>query len=169
MTGKNTLQLAHQLGKLLTAKHIKMVTAESCTGGALAQAVTQIAGSSAWFDSGFVTYSNQAKMNILQVTSLSLDKYGAVSQQVAIEMAEGALINSNAELAIAITGIAGPTGELPQKPVGTVFIAHKTTGNPSRYIMQLFSGNRARIREQAVRKALWVVINEYKNDGDNDV
>lgn len=113
-------QLAQQLGKSLQARQLKLTLAESCTGGMVAQYVTAIAGSSAWFDCGFVTYSNQSKQAMLGVSDLTLANYGAVSEQTAIEMAQGALQNSHAHIAGSITGIAGPDGGSLTKPVGTV-------------------------------------------------
>ena len=115
--------LAGRLGALLVNEQLKLVTAESCTGGWVAQCLTAIAGSSAWFDRGFVSYSNEAKQEMLGVPADTLAEYGAVSQPVAVAMAEGALRNSRADWAVAITGIAGPTGGSPQKPVGTVCFA----------------------------------------------
>ena len=112
-----------RLGTLLSNEQLKLVTAESCTGGWVAQSLTAIAGSSAWFDRGFVTYSNEAKQEMLGVPADTLAEHGAVSQPVAVAMAEGALRNSRADWAVAITGIAGPTGGSPQKPVGTVCFA----------------------------------------------
>ncbi len=122
---KEIIQLAQQLGRLLKEKDLKIATAESCTGGGIAQAITEVSGSSVWFDRGFVTYSNLAKIQMLQVKQESLDEYGAVSEKVAIEMVNGALINSVADIAVSVTGIAGPTGGTELKPVGVVYIAWK--------------------------------------------
>ena len=122
------IELARQLGKVLKEQGMKIATAESCTGGGIAQAITEIPGSSAWFDRGFVTYSNAAKLQMLQVKQSTLDEFGAVSEQVAIEMVEGALMNSNADLAVSVTGIAGPDGGTNIKPVGTIYIAWQYKG-----------------------------------------
>ena len=116
-------ELAQQLGRLLKSKEKKIATAESCTGGWIAQIITEVSGSSAWFDRGFVTYSNAAKMEMLGVKPETLDNFGAVSAQTATEMVTGALAHSDADCAIAVTGIAGPDGGTAEKPVGTVFIA----------------------------------------------
>lgn len=150
--------LASQLGAIARARAIKIVTAESCTGGGIAQAITAIAGSSAWFDRGLVVYSNAAKIQLLQVKPATLARYGAVSQAVAIAMAEGALLQSDAGLAIAITGIAGPSGGSVQKPVGTVFIACQLAGHDSLAARQLLTGDRLQIRQQAVGSALALVL-----------
>ncbi|WP_416306069.1 CinA family protein [Neptunicella sp. SCSIO 80796] len=145
--------LAEQLGKLLVATDWTMTCAESCTGGGVGYAITSIAGSSQWFQRGFLTYSNQAKIDLLNVKAKTLDKYGAVSHQVAEQMAKGAKISANADLAIAITGIAGPDGGSDEKPVGTVWfglsIQAKTMSD-----VQYFQGNRHYVREQAINHAL---------------
>lgn len=151
---KQITELSAQLGKALKQKGLMIATAESCTGGGIAQAITEIPGSSAWFDRGFVTYSNQAKVQMLQVKQKSLDDVGAVSEKVAIEMVEGALINSNADLAVSVTGIAGPDGGSDQKPVGTVYIAWKIKGEPASCNLHIFSGNRTQVRQQTVNHAL---------------
>ena len=154
MMDKKIIELARLLGGVLKRKSIKMVTAESCTGGGIASAITEIPGSSSWFDRGFVTYSNDAKVQVLQVKQSTLGKSGAVSKEVAIEMVEGALSNSNADLAVSVTGIAGPDGGSETKPVGTVYIAWKIKNENAVCIMQSFSGDRAHIREQTVKCAL---------------
>ncbi|MBK7565287.1 MAG: CinA family protein [Propionivibrio sp.] len=115
--------LAAQVGALLVANGQKLVTAESCTGGWVAQCLTAIAGSSTWFDRAFVSYSNEAKREMLGVTGETLSTHGAVSEATAIAMARGALYNSHADWALAITGVAGPSGGSPGKPVGTVCFA----------------------------------------------
>ena len=116
-------ELSQQLGQLLASQKKIITTAESCTGGWIAQVITEVAGSSAWYDRGFITYSNESKIKMLGVKHTTLETYGAVSSQTVAEMADGALINSNADCAIAVTGIAGPTGGTDEKPVGTVWIA----------------------------------------------
>ena len=151
---KEIIELANLLGVALKQKSMKLVTAESCTGGGIAQAITEISGSSAWFDRGFVTYSNEAKVQMLQVKQSTLDQSGAVSKEVAIEMVEGALSNSNSDLAVSVTGIAGPDGGSEKKPIGTVYIAWKINGENAVCMMQIFSGDRAHIREQTVKCAL---------------
>ena len=147
-------ELPKKLGELLKAKQMMVVTAESCTGGLLATTITDIPGSSDYFDRGFITYSNKAKNDLLGVDIDTLDKFGAVSEQVAVEMAKGALDNSNAQLSVAITGIAGPDGGSVSKPVGTVCFAWtgKTLGTKSATIH--FDGDRNTIRMSAVK---WVL------------
>ena len=115
--------LSAQLGQMASEKKEMIATAESCTSGGIACAITQTAGSSEWFDRGFVTYSNESKEDLLGVKHETLQQYGAVSEQTASEMVLGALTRSNATLAVAVTGIAGPGGAVPGKPVGTVFMA----------------------------------------------
>jgi nicotinamide-nucleotide amidase len=145
--------LATELGARLQQQGWYLVTAESCTGGWLAEAVTAIAGSSVWFDRGFITYSNAAKQEILGVNPETLEKYGAVSEQTALEMANGALAHSQAQVGVSITGIAGPSGGSPNKPVGTVWIAYAFPNNTyAQY--NYFTGDRAGIRKQAVITAL---------------
>ena len=117
---RGTLAAATELGRVLEARGWRVATAESCTGGLIAGAITDIAGSSAWFDRGFVTYSNSAKEEMLGVRAQTLAAFGAVSEQTACEMAAGALARSGSDLAVAVTGIAGPTGGSADKPVGMV-------------------------------------------------
>lgn len=150
--------LAKQLGKALKRKSWMISTAESCTGGGVAQAITEIPGSSAWFDRGFVTYSNIAKMNMLQVKQQTLDKFGAVSEEVVIEMANGALKNSDADWVVSVTGVAGPDGGTEQKPVGTVYIGWQFKGQSAEFSLQLFSGDRTKIREQTIVTAITMVL-----------
>ena len=146
--------LAGRLGALLVNEQLKLVTAESCTGGWVAQCLTAIAGSSAWFDRGFVTYSNEAKQEMLGVPPDMLAEHGAVSQPVAVAMAEGALRNSRADWAVAITGIAGPTGGSPQKPVGTVCFAWACRDGRIVTSTRHFPGSREDVRAQSVEHAL---------------
>lgn len=154
--------LVEQLGQLLIEKGMKIATAESCTGGGISQAITEIPGSSAWFDRGFVTYSNNAKIQMLQVNSLTLKKFGAVSEEVAIEMVNGALAKSDAEIAVAVTGIAGPDGGSVEKPVGTVYIALKIGDKQANCIMPGFIGDRTQIREKTILYALKLANNQLK-------
>ncbi len=148
------IAIAEIIGQKLKSTGLKLVTAESCTGGWIAQVITEIAGSSAWFDRGFVTYSNTAKIDMLGVDSKTLNTYGAVSAQTAVEMVNGALIHSTADCAIAVTGIAGPEGGTAGKPVGTVFIAWAYKNQPSIVIKKQFNGSRHEIRAQTVKAAL---------------
>ena len=147
-------ELAQQLGLLLKSKEKKIATAESCTGGWIAQVITEVSGSSVWFDRGFVTYSNAAKMQMLGVKPETLDKFGAVSAQTATEMANGALAHSDADCAIAVTGIAGPDGGSAEKPVGTVFIAWAYKNREVKVVQKKLTGNRHHIRRQMVKIAL---------------
>ncbi len=147
-------EISQQLGGLLQSKDKKISTAESCTGGWISQTITDVPGSSAWFDRGFVTYSNAAKMQMLGVKPETLEAFGAVSAQTATEMAKGALQNSDADCAIAVTGIAGPTGGTTTKPVGTVFIAWAYKNQETTVIKKRFTGNRFEIRQQTVKVAL---------------
>ncbi len=146
--------LAEQLGRLLTAKNMQIATAESCTGGGIAQAITEVPGSSAWFDRSFVTYNNLAKQQMLGVSEQTLSKFGAVSDATIKEMLTGALQQSVADYAIAVSGIAGPGGGTPDKPVGTVFLGWIQKPDIIQTSRQLFSGNRQDVRSQSVVYAL---------------
>ncbi len=146
--------LAQKVGETLLAKGMKLATAESCTGGWVAQAVTAVAGSSGWFDCGFVSYSNTAKQKMLGVDPAVLEARGAVSEAVVAQMAEGALRNSDANIAVAISGIAGPGGGSEDKPVGTVWLAWAIDGHPTVTCLSFFNGDRDEIRQQAVEQAL---------------
>ncbi|MDO9422990.1 MAG: nicotinamide-nucleotide amidohydrolase family protein [Methylobacter sp.] len=147
-------KLAEQLGRLLKASGKTIATAESCTGGWIAQAITDVPGSSAWFDRGFVTYSNAAKVQMLGISVQILEDSGAVSAEAATEMAAGALTHSNADIAVAVTGIAGPDGGTQEKPVGTVFIAWAHKNGAAKVVKKQFSGNRRQIRAQTVKSAI---------------
>ncbi|BAO44855.1 nicotinamide-nucleotide amidase [Thiolapillus brandeum] len=149
-------QLARETGRRLEKHQLFMVTAESCTGGWIAKVMTDIPGSSGWFEGGFVTYSNQAKMDMLGVRPDTLDQFGAVSEQVVLQMATGALANSRADVSVAVSGVAGPGGGTPDKPVGTVWFAW---GNQSgiRAERCWFPGNREQVRRQTVIHALDVL------------
>jgi nicotinamide-nucleotide amidase len=147
-------QLARQLGDRLLAEHLTLCTAESCTGGWIAKILTDIPGSSAWFDCGMAAYSYEAKQALLRVRPETLMEHGAVSKETSLEMVSGALITSGASLAVAVTGIAGPGGGLPGKPVGTVWIAWKRRGHyPSAQVFH-FEGDREAVRRQTVAVAL---------------
>jgi len=156
------LSLADQLGQHLSKRGHLLALAESCTGGWIAQSVTEIAGSSAWFDRGFVTYSNAAKIAMLGVSEGTLQAHGAVSSQTATEMVAGALRHSEADIALAVTGIAGPSGGTAEKPVGLVFIAWQLRGQPIHCIEQHFEGDRHAVRRQTVQKALQCLLGEYE-------
>lgn len=150
---------AQQLGELLQRERLVLGTAESCTAGGIAFAVTQIPGSSAWFDRGFITYSNDSKLKVLGVSPVYLRDYGAVSEPVARSMALGCLNHSAAQVAVAVTGIAGPDGGSESKPVGTVCFAWAIRRDPTvapwvRTTTRLFDGDRAAVRTQAILEAL---------------
>lgn len=147
-------KLAERLGAALLSRGEWLAVAESCTGGWLAQSVTAIAGSSAWFDRGFVTYSNAAKADMLGVPESTLERHGAVSEATARVMAQGALAHSRADWSVAITGIAGPSGGTPEKPVGTVCFAWAQRDGGCEALTRRFAGDRAVVREQAVALAL---------------
>ncbi len=147
-------ELAEQVGLILKVRGKKIATAESCTGGWVAQAITEVPGSSVWFDRGFVTYSNAAKVQMLAVNPQTLEQYGAVSAETAMEMAVGALTHSDADVAVAVTGIAGPDGGTPEKPIGTVFIAWAHKKQEAKVVKKQFTGNRQQIRAQTVKSAL---------------
>lgn len=144
------IALSEQIGRTLSERSLTLVTAESCTGGWAAQVVTHTAGSSAWFDRGFVTYANQAKIDQLGVAPEILETCGAVSLETAAAMATGALNNSRALISLAITGIAGPTGGSPGKPVGTVCFGWCRSGDAPITECRLFPGNREEVRRQSV-------------------
>jgi nicotinamide-nucleotide amidase len=145
--------LANNLGARLKRSNEMLATAESCTGGWAAQVVTSVAGSSAWFERGFVTYSNEAKQELLGVRAETLRAYGAVSEETAREMARGALERSRATVSVSITGVAGPAGGTPEKPVGTVCFAWARRGEV-RSETRRFAGDRESIRRQSVILAL---------------
>lgn len=147
------IDLAAQVGRALQAKGLLLATAESCTGGGVAQAITEIAGSTAWFDCGFIAYSNASKTEMLDVPAALIAQLGTVSEEVAAAMASGALANSNAHVAISTTGISGPTGAVPGKPVGTVCFGW-TSGETSHTERLVFAGDRQAVREQTVVHAL---------------
>jgi len=149
--------LAQKLGARLKGAGAKLVTAESCTGGWAAQVVTSVAGSSAWFECGFVTYSNQAKRELLGVREETLEKHGAVSEETAREMAQGALSRSRGTVAVAVTGVAGPGGGSAEKPVGMVCFAW-ASARSLRSETQQFSGDRESVRRQSVEHALEGVL-----------
>jgi nicotinamide-nucleotide amidase len=151
--------LAALVGARLKDRGVKLATAESCTGGWVAQAVTSVSGSSDWFERGFVTYSNDAKREMLGVRAETLKKFGAVSEQTVREMIEGTLSHSKAHVALAVSGIAGPDGGSPGKPVGTVCLAWgKKKGAPPYSVIHHYAGDRDAVRRQSVIAALEGVL-----------
>jgi len=171
-TDEALFSLAQQIGERLLHKQLRLCTAESCTGGWVAKVMTDVAGSSQWFDRGFVTYSNQAKEDMLDVSAELLRQQGAVSEATVAAMASGALVNSAADLSVAISGIAGPDGGSEEKPLGLVCFAWAARGigqdeNRVRTAQQRFAGDREAVRRQAVRYSLQGVNNmlQEQNDG----
>lgn len=154
MTNQMT-ELANELGVRCLAENVVCATAESCTGGMVSSAITDIAGSSAWFDRGFVTYTNAAKIEMLGVEGTTLDEFGAVSESVVQEMAAGALLRSDAHLSVSISGVAGPGGGSKDKPVGTVCFAWSRLFDKNVYTCTHYlSGDRQQVRLQATAIAL---------------
>jgi nicotinamide-nucleotide amidase len=147
------LEVSQSLGHLLGQKGLSLATAESCTGGAVAQAITAVAGSSAWYMGGVVAYDNSVKRRVLNVSPSSLDHEGAVSEVVARQMATGAAALCGARISVATTGVAGPGGGSPSKPVGTVWVAWYLDGNVDA-VKYVFVGNRHDIQASATRAAL---------------
>ncbi len=146
-------ELAAEVGRLLQSKGLLLAVAESCTGGGVAHAITEIAGSSNWFDCGFITYSNASKTELLDVSAALIAQHGTVSEEIAAAMAEGALKNSNAHVTLSTTGIAGPGGAVPGKPVGTVCFGW-TVGHNTHTERLVFAGDRHAVRSQTVVHAL---------------
>lgn len=148
------LKLAKEASEILIAQNLKLVTAESCTGGLIAKTLTDLPGSSRFFERGFVTYSNDSKIELLGVQPQSLEQFGAVSEQVARVMALGALRNSHADLSLSVTGIAGPDGGSVEKPVGLVYIGFGVRDKDIEVYKTLFKGTRDDIRNQTMEFAL---------------
>ncbi|MBI3546871.1 MAG: CinA family protein [Gammaproteobacteria bacterium] len=146
--------IARAVSQELNRQKLMLATAESCTGGWVAELITSIAGCSEWFDRGFVAYTNLAKREMLGVPTTILSRYGAVSEQAARAMAEGALKHSHAQVALSITGIAGPSGGTPEKPVGTVCLAWAGKNRDTKSHKHIFSGDREAVRRQSVAAAL---------------
>lgn len=151
-------QLATQIGEYCKIRNLRLTTAESCTGGGVSCILTSIPGASIWFDRGFITYSNISKEELLGVSPLTLANFGSVSAETAKEMADGALTHSQAQISVAITGIAGPDGGTTEKPVGTVWIACASQTQDTQAIYHMFSGNRETIREQSMEAALLILL-----------
>ncbi len=158
--------LSTQVGAALKSHGLMLTTAESCTGGGVTQALTDISGSSAWFERGFVTYSNLSKVEMLGVRQSTLDTHGAVSEATVREMAQGALLHSKAHISLAVTGIAGPDGGTAEKPVGTVWFAWALRGGEVYAQRHHLHGDRTAVREQSVQIALQGVLDLLKNRTD---
>ena len=161
---KELESLSAELGALLIEKNYFFTTAESCTGGWVGQSLTSVPGSSSWYGCGFITYSNIAKHQILDVSMDTLNSHGAVSQEVVEEMVDGALKKSRANLGVAISGIAGPGGGTKERPVGTVCLAWKLNDLPTLSVTEVFEGSRQEVRFKSVSKALKEAINLLKKD-----
>ena len=158
----NLENLSTELGALLQEKNMFFTSAESCTGGLLSQSIVSVPGSSGWFGCSFVTYSNISKHKILGVSNDSLKRFGAVSEEVVTEMVDGAVAESRADLGVAISGIAGPGGGSPDRPVGTVCIAWKLKDKQAIRSTFLFEGNRNEVRYKTVVKSLEEAIELIK-------
>jgi nicotinamide-nucleotide amidase len=154
MANEILYKLAARVGKALKTRKLMLVTAESCTGGWLGEAVTMVPGSSDWYERGFITYTYISKREMLRVKRQTLDKFGAVSEQTARDMAAGALKNSHAQVAVAVSGTAGPSGGTPAKPVGTVCLAWCLKNGAMVSETRRFNGTRQTIRRKAVVRAL---------------
>jgi nicotinamide-nucleotide amidase len=154
--------LCRLLADLMLKKQLFLTTAESCTGGLIAAACTDLAGSSQWFDRGFVTYSNAAKTDMLSVDVALISEFGAVSEQVAAAMAQGAVKHSGAQVAVAVTGVAGPTGGSAEKPVGTVWIGWCMDGQVSTQLCH-FDGDRTMVRALTVQQAVQGLIKRLQS------
>lgn len=151
-------RLAEEVGAALKQRKLMLTTAESCTGGWVSEAVTMVPGSSEWFERGFVTYTYISKREMLGVKEATLGRHGAVAEEVVREMAEGALAHSHAQVALAVSGVAGPSGGTPEKPVGTVCFAWVAEGGEPRSETKRYSGDREAIRRQSVEHALKGVL-----------
>ncbi|HYC37107.1 MAG TPA: CinA family protein [Usitatibacter sp.] len=154
MTEDDITELSRKLGRAAKRRRVQIVTAESCTGGGVAAAITRISGSAKYFDRGFVTYANDAKRELLGVNARTLKRFGAVSEEVAREMATGALKKSPSDVSVSVTGIAGPTGAAPGKPVGLVWFAWAQRGGPVQSRGFRFEGGRVEVRMQSVYVAI---------------
>jgi nicotinamide-nucleotide amidase len=155
-------QLSHLLGQKLLAKNWTISCAESCTGGGIGYAITAISGSSSWFKQGIISYSNEAKQQLLGVSAQTLDNFGAVSLETVKEMAQGAAKMAQAQVAISVSGIAGPDGGTKQKPVGTVCFGFYVDGQTT-CVQQLFKGDRQQVRLKSIEFALSKVLGLVRN------
>ncbi|WJD51182.1 nicotinamide-nucleotide amidase [Enterobacter sp. PGRG2] len=161
MTDSELMHLSERIGQALKARGATVTTAESCTGGWVAKVITDIAGSSAWFERGFVTYSNEAKAQMIGVKPATLEQHGAVSEPVVVEMAIGAIKAARADYAIAISGIAGPNGGTATKPVGTVWFGFASAAGEGITRCECFSGDRENVRRQATAYALQTLWQQF--------
>lgn len=163
-TATGCLEPARQLGRLAAAGGLKVTTAESCTGGGVAAAITAVSGSSGWFETGFVTYANQSKQRVLGVAANTLADHGAVSGEVVREMVAGACRASGADVGVAVSGIAGPGGGTDEKPVGTVWFGYGSATRQQALCCH-FEGDREAVRNQAVAQALECLVTALGQQG----
>lgn len=161
MTDSELMHLSERIGQALKGRGATVTTAESCTGGWVAKVITDIAGSSAWFERGFVTYSNEAKSQMIGVKPATLEQHGAVSEPVVVEMAIGAIKAARADYAISISGIAGPDGGTASKPVGTVWFGFASAAGEGITRCECFSGDRENVRRQATAYALQTLWQQF--------
>lgn len=161
MNDKELYQLSARLGAALKQREQQVTCAESCTGGWVAKTITDVSGSAGWFERGFVTYSNQAKCDLLGVQASTLERHGAVSDPVVLEMAQGALLAADADIAVAISGIAGPDGGTMEKPVGTVWFGFAQRDSAPFSQLMHFEGDRESVRRQAVHFALKTLLETF--------
>ncbi|AIR63666.1 nicotinamide-nucleotide amidase [Cedecea neteri] len=161
MTDSALFELSQWVGNGLGQLGATVTTAESCTGGWIAKVITDVAGSSAWFERGFVTYSNEAKHQLIGVNESTLEAYGAVSKGVVLEMAQGALAAAKADYAVSVSGIAGPDGGTPEKPVGTVWFGFADKHGRTLAKVQRFDGDRDAVRRQATEFALQSLWDDF--------
>jgi len=161
MTDSELMQLSERVGQALKARGATMTTAESCTGGWIAKVITDVAGSSAWFERGFVTYSNEAKSQMIGVREVTLLQHGAVSEPVVVEMAIGALRAARADYAVSVSGIAGPDGGSAEKPVGTVWFGVASANGQGVTQCECFTGDRESVRRQATAYALNLLWQQF--------
>ncbi|WP_336983595.1 MULTISPECIES: nicotinamide-nucleotide amidase [unclassified Cedecea] len=161
MTDSALFELSQRVGNGLGQLGATVTTAESCTGGWIAKVITDVAGSSAWFERGFVTYSNEAKHQLIGVNETTLEAYGAVSKGVVLEMAQGALAAAKADYAVSVSGIAGPDGGTPEKPVGTVWFGFADKHGRTLAKVQRFDGDRNAVRRQATEFALQSLWDDF--------
>lgn len=164
VTSTSSSRLAQDVAAACSARRLQLATAESCTGGLLAKLLTDVPGSSAWFERGVVTYSNRAKQDLLGVSAAVLQAEGAVSQACAAAMAEGLLARAPVDWTVALTGIAGPGGGSADKPVGLVWIAWARRGSSAQAVHHLFAGEREAVREQAARAALKGLLDRLERE-----
>ena len=161
MTDSELMHLSERIGQALNARGATVTTAESCTGGWVAKVITDIAGSSTWFERGFVTYSNEAKSQMIGVKPATLEQHGAVSEPVVVEMAIGAIKAARADYAISISGIAGPDGGTATKPVGTVWFGFASATGEGITRCECFTGDRENVRRQATAYALQTLWQQF--------